>query len=933
MKYLFKFLLATAFCAINVLNGADLIVKTYPDGARDDKTAYLLTNSTVPVSFYIFSAKDPKILLEQPVLSLTMPASVKLLNYSEFNNGRNLKSTDKIYPAPKALRNNKYNSYSITCGKSRRPLNIFKPTKWTIYSTYHIYAFINIPQNVQGREFDIKWQLSDKGKSALSGIIKVKAVPPRKLKSFPKSFMLWSGLGYTNGLLTKNGLLSYLQIMKSFGVTHIINEGLPWKNSNRLLSSETINAIRAEKFGLVDRNAMSKAFRPHVWNLKKQIDLKDEYFYVNLAQKRGKQPVCPSFTIKDGGSTMLHQACKQIIKDYNNGYRWFFYDYEQHVYFMCYCKECRLAFANFLQKDRSFIMSAKPLELIHKYPLEWYKFRSVQTSRTMTLMRKIVKSSCPEAKLGLNDVFAFPWANIQGLGRGAPMFAEDPRIIDPGVDFHNSDTIKGGLSDIVINKLYFDKNTWYYGKITKPLIARSGSFCDINWNYFCVLGRVAWAKKQNGKFGCDKRPELLKLAVANNAANGAVGAEVTLSPDVTDALCYNELSKSVEYISQYEDILDRKNILPDSAVKVWNLTTEVSPYHKIGTTNYYDRMYFYGPAQKFGVIQYTIHKKNEEYLISLFNWDLYQAKKLKVAVASAGKTKYYVTAYIDAKNFIICSKTGKKAWTGTEIKNGISLQIPAGGITAVKISPDSPRNQADSINDPEFKVPSGLQPVDLNAWMGNDAPSLKPFKMMIYNLELKRLQGKFNIPQKYLFKFSNVYAGSWLVPVDRGTKLLKPTAEIVTDPTKAKDGTKSIKITYHHSLNKMSREDTSINLRSVFPGKTVKIICWVYSDGSNNPFTLSLRDSKGEHFQYSCDDAKNSRLNWKGWKKLEWTLPRKWKKRSFGGAKNYRGKFDFPVSSFGFVIMAQGSKNTTNTIWLSGIKAVDKDFKDWPVLF
>jgi hypothetical protein len=31
--------------------------------------------------------------------------------------------------------------------------------------------------------------------------------------------------------------------------------------------------------------------------------------------------------------------------------------------------------------------------------------------------------------------------------------------------------------------------------------------------------------------------------------------------------------------------------------------------------------------------------------------------------------------------------------------------------------------------------------------------------------------------------------------------------------------------------------------------------------------------------------------------------------------------------------MAQGSKNTTNTIWLSGIKAVDKDFKDWPVLF
>ena len=931
MKRLFKLILFSVSCALVNLNASDLLIRTYPDGARDDQTAYLLTNNIVPISFYVFSAKTSGLLLDEPKLLLSMPKDIELINYSIFNNDKHLKSNDEIYPPPSFEQQANINHYIINCEKSRSPLNVFKATKWTIYSPYHVYVFIKIPQDMTDKSFDIKWQFND-DKKLTNGVVKVKALAVREHTVKPEKFMIWSGLGYTNGLLSKTVLSSYLDTMRHYGITHLLNEGLPHKGSNRSLSEETIHMILNKGLGLVDREAMNKVFRPGVLGLKKEgVELPIKDFYTDLLGKLGKLPICPSSTIANGGSFCFKQACEQIKEDYQKGYRWFFFDLEQKIYFMCYCKECRTAFADFIKKDKAFVVNAVALDLIYKYPLDWYKFRSLQTGKTMDLMRRMVKKTCPEAQIGINNALSIPWANIKGLGQGGTAFAEDPGIIDFGVDFHNTDALKGGLSDVIINKLYSDKKNRYYGEITKPVIARSGFFCDINWNYFCILGRAELSKQQNGVFGCDKRPELLKLAVANNAANGAIGVEIS-APDITDALCYNSLSKAIEYIGKFEDLIDLSHKQPEEKILVWDLTSDNSPYDEIGKSNYYDRLYFYGPAKKYGFIQYTFHKKADEYLISMFNWDLYQDKDTKVSLDVAHNDKYFVTAFIDGSDFAI-TNANKTQWSSLELKEGISLKIPAGSVCALKISTKASKIKLTKKSDLSFKVGKESKAIDLEAWRTNQKPSLTPLKIMIYNLELKRLKKELNIPDKSFYKFSSVRINSWLVPVDKNKKLNNPEAEIVDTVDHAKEGNKSIRIRYHHSLNEKSREDTVMSLTGVFLGETVKVTLWICGDESDTRLALTLRDANGETFHYSSDDNGVSRLSWKGWKKLEYTLARTESRRSFGGPLDSKDRFDFPVSSLGLCLLKVGNNKSESTIWVSGIKAIDKDFKDWPLLF
>ena len=84
-----------------------------------------------------------------------------------------------------------------------------------------------------------------------------------------------------------------------------------------------------------------------------------------------------------------------------------------------------------------------------------------------------------------------------------------------------------------------------------------------------------------------------------------------------------------------------------------------------------------------GLVQFRVHLKNGDVLVSLFNWDPHQNKKWLVRLTGDLAKNYYLTDVI--KNKAVCLN-GKKQWTAVELQQGLPVTVSSAGMTILKFT-------------------------------------------------------------------------------------------------------------------------------------------------------------------------------------------------------------------------------------------------------
>ncbi len=751
-----------------------LVVKTYPDGIRDDGVAYLYQDHLSAFSFYLYTPDEPgdvhqpvavPVDLEGVSLHVQLPKGFNIASYGIVHGPGLLSNHVRKQPLKRAGDGDALH-WELPCEKG--PVKFrFRAGRWgadtkSVASRYHIYLNLEPETGFARETFDLKWAFRRGDLPLAEGTSRIHLLPGPSGRKNPKRFELWTGLGSHRKVLDDRELGSYLDLVKACGATAILQAGIPFvilgdlDQTNRTL-------IRDKGLSIVDMSTIGVALAPR----REAWPSNAANYTVDLTGARfgsdAKPPYVPTLwwcptMLATPGSEIFTVVTQTIGRACSEGIRQFYIDLERDIYSQCFCEACREAFALHIHADDPKSLPAKALDLIDAYPLEWYAFRSWQTGNFFKAWKTALAGDYPDVRLGLNDNISNPGVFTRGLGYGMIWFCEDPRFTDFGVDFHNPDTIKGGMEDIIRLDLRFRPQDSYGVVITKPIFPRAGFFCDVNWEHFCTLSGKAWAEARGEPFGCDKRGELLKLAIANMAALGARGVETSLAADITDAWVVNEADKGMAFVAEFEDLLLDGERLADDQIAVYDLTDTPSPYDAIGPKSYYDRMYFHGPAKQYGFVQYTAHAGASESrdpgffsrlfhgpasatrLVSLFNWDLYQSKRLLVKIPGMPEGRYFVHGYRPDERFRVV-RGAKEGWSSGELAQGVSLDLPAGDIAGLYIAPRPLPGYARRMPDREY-TETGATPIDRYAWRSPPPaePNIQAFKACIYDRNLKAIQ-------------------------------------------------------------------------------------------------------------------------------------------------------------------------------------------------
>jgi|GEM_PF-4897879 hypothetical protein len=908
-----KKILAAMWLAAAGSLAAGLYVDTNPNAYRGDDAVSFERGQLGQLVFYIFN-DDGRTPLSEPVLTVTLPDSVKLLKYGILNDQPGFISPNRLYSEFEATKANGFTTYVLK-GEDQAQLKTYAPGKWTIYCNYHIYLYLDVTGGAPA-QFPVKWEIRSQGGSA-QGELKAQAVTAPAARR-PASFQVWTDPGFDNRIYDRDILERVGKLYRHSGVTHVINSHFPYTTKGGSLTPAQAEILHGGGLGLIDRYLIPGLFEtePGVLNLPENEALltfrnirsrtRADRFKVNSLQ------LCPSALVAGGGSKLLRQYASDMAKKAKEQkYTAFFCDYEKDIYDNCYCADCRKSFAGYAGQDPELIAGLDALELMRRYPLELYRFRSYQTGLMYDALRKLVKAEAPEAQVGINSALWNVKENTPGLGNGFVYFAEDPRFLDFGVDFHNTDTIKGGLEDVVRNGLYasFD--------FKKPVIARAGGFCDINWHYFCVLSRKGWARQNNEPFAAIIRPRQLKLSVANVAAAGIQGVEVQVAPDVSDAACRTGLREALDFIAEFEPFFNSGHRAAPGAAAAYGDRQVSAEYRKLGETSHFAKYYFYGPVAEYGAVQPVFREKGGERLAALFNWDVFGARPVRVAFPGLSEPRYQVVLYLDGKKQRVDGPEGA-VWSAGALANGVSVVLPPAAVAGVTVAPYADGGGTLPVLAYQKPDPS-LQLLEPDSWRNAKKPSSKAFMEHIFNHCIKRLGEKYPEILKIQYQPFPVTLSSWLVPVDKNKKLLPPEWETVMEPVK--ESAPALRLRYHHSLAENSREDTVLTVRKELPGTPVKLTAWLHGDNSGAGLQLSLNDRNGETHQYYKTAGGTDKVNWTGWKAVEWDIAAP--SRSFGGGDAGRGTVDYPLSNPAFVLNTRGGGARSYVLVISDLKSGD----------
>ncbi|OGV47393.1 MAG: hypothetical protein A2017_05295 [Lentisphaerae bacterium GWF2_44_16] len=726
-----------------LLNANGLLVKTYPDGARDDETAYLFKNSTSLVSFIVY-AKEKPFELKKGELTLTIPSGLKIVNFGVYR--------DK-YPEDMIncnLLNSEENIWTLSLGDRivETVYQIYGKYPLVPWSTFVIYAYLRPSgKALPATKFDMAWRLSGNGIKPFEGKMKISLVSAPEGEKMPKDFFAWSAYGNDGNVADRESFDDFLKLAKNCGINGIINSG------PGLPSYYSLSELNKKGFSVIKYNLLKHCLiRPPDILAEAGFPIKDNDRAISFT---GHNPssrkdnlggeggiYCPSkFLLPD--SPVMEYMVQEYLRFYNEGCHIFFSDYEDRSYARCYCQLCRKKFSEEAGLDYTFIMKLKPEELIEKYTRQWHLFRTRQNASMLKTLRDKLKPVCKDIFLGINEARCdYKDISIPGSGRGFSYFPEDPVILDASVDFHDADILASGVGSMQQLELWFTKNQRGQFYINKPVIARVSSFVSVNWGYWCVLGRMEKGKfsREYSGMGCDWRPLNQKLEIANAAAIGAKGIEVDFTPSSTDALVINAIHSGMDYIGEFEEMLDKKYRQNWETIKVYDLTSEKSPRKEIMEKGFMSRR-FLANINKYGTLQYTYHRKDDKHLISIFNWDYYQTKQVKILLPEfSGKDNFYIHLYNDGQRHLLIQENGKKEWNAVELADGLFLEIYRGSLTAILFAEKIFPGYKEMKSEKKLNITPLDTPLKLYSWRGEENYSGELFKEVVYKTMLENMK-------------------------------------------------------------------------------------------------------------------------------------------------------------------------------------------------
>lgn len=670
------------------------VVRTFPDGYRDDGVGSVYADAMSIISFYLwheegqssFTARDLEIALQLPEAVAVHSVAVYR---SRRPNTAIASTSDRDGQLLWTLR-----AGNVTLEEAYRLYAHYPLVPWTmacVHVTLKPVANRSVPP-----EFDVPWHVRAGGMQPASGTMKLASFPVRPVPAL-KRFKVWSTLGMYTATYDEEFYTATLSLYRRLGVNGLLEAGgcgVP-----ALLSHEQLQAMGFETIKL-GRARRTLATQPAQLEEETGTTLSDDDLAVNLDG---------GWTRDKTSTTSVHSTCRNYYcltrmlapaspvfghmlglfeENAAKGFRYFFSDYEHIAFAECYCPSCRRGFAEATGLPLTTCLELKPRELAEQHTTAWYMYRTAQMGKVLQAVAKELRKTYPDAQVGFNDNFHhesyfFPAFDSYGCAS----WAEDPRTLDPYLDFHSADVLGTGLSSIYCLDLYCQRNSSGVRLTTKPVIPRVSSFIWVNWAFHCVFGRMDRARS-DARFdglGMDVRPPLQKLEIAHAAAIGAWGIEVDLTLYSCDARTADGVSRGLAYVAEFEDILDLENRQDWRAAEVCDRTPEASPYHEIGPKGLSGR-FLYGYARNFGFVQFVHHRLDERFTTSIFNWDFYQGKELTVRFPQIPPGTYCVSLYRDGARFH-CTNGTHQTWSAEQLQRGIALEVPAGGICVVDIGP------------------------------------------------------------------------------------------------------------------------------------------------------------------------------------------------------------------------------------------------------
>ena len=316
-----------------------------------------------------------------------------------------------------------------------------------------------VPDKELPARFDVPWSISGSNFETVRGVMQLTSRPAPKLTGRFKRLLVWSWFTMKREMWDYPSYDRALRVIADAGAN-----GLLEANSGFYFPENIIPTAELEKrYGLtpVQMQCFNAAQRPDADEMRKagfnvrESDLKLDASGNRTAfnkDKKTRQIYC--FTAMAEADSPVRAFIVRFYKPYiARGFQYFFPDYELSPYNGCYCEKCRKNFARFANVNEKEVLKLTPGELVYKYPLRWHSFRSSLLSRVAELLNKETG-----AKIGWNSYLAYQnvyFPPFKSLGFSP--WAEEPRILDKGVAFHNVDALATGLESVMMTDAYLQK--------------------------------------------------------------------------------------------------------------------------------------------------------------------------------------------------------------------------------------------------------------------------------------------------------------------------------------------------------------------------------------------------------------------------------------------------------------------------------------------
>lgn len=427
---------------------------------------------------------------------------------------------------------------------------------------------------------------------------------------------------------------------------------------------------------------------------------------------------CPRST-NTPGRTGFERMKAKTLKAIDGGASWVDFDMEPHIWTQCFCPDCLKDFSEFSKIPLKKITELKPFKLIMTYPETWYRFRSSQTATFYRNLRMVLKADHPEVKISANSFLVNIEKRLDDIGQGMTSFAEDPRLLDDSVDMHTVDALTGSVMDPMVIDVYRQGTT-------KPIVGTAGCSYCVYYTHAVIVGRRIQAEERNLPLGYDKRGDFQRLGVLHTAASGAsfVRVSVLEYDETIDADVALKTADAAAILSKVEDdYLDGKR--NDDAIEVIDLSATPSPFASDPSIiaggiwkHFYDIV---------GAVQYRVHQRNGQTLVSLFNWDPDQDKQWLVRFKEKPATEGSVNEVVSDTQYRL--EKDRSKWSPEELKKGILVTVPSAGFTILRIGESEDAKKSILIPAAERKEylakAASRQPANQYAWQSKEKIDLR----------------------------------------------------------------------------------------------------------------------------------------------------------------------------------------------------------------